>query len=372
MQCYAAAARLRPDLAVTHGNLASALIGLRRPVEALPPLAEAVRVEPGNAGIANSMGGALLALDRAAEAVPWFRRALALDPELTQAALGLAMALLSLGDYAEGWAAYEARWRDPEFAADARPRDTPVWDGSDPVGRTILLHAEQGFGDTIQFVRYATLLHGRGAKVILEVQAPLVGLLTGLADQVVAAGAELPPHDAHCALMSLPHRFATTLQTIPSAPYLHATAAEVRGPGRNVGLVLHGAPTHPEDDLRSIAAELWAPVLAIPATVHLLQPHGPELPGVRRHELPDFAATAEIVAAMDLVIAVDTAVAHLAGAMGVPVWILLQESADFRWLRGREDSPWYPSARLFRQTSDWAEVMARVAAALVRSSPRPP
>ncbi len=383
--CYRAALATRPEFAGTHTNLGATLIALRQPADAVPHLREAVRLDPAYAEACNNLGGALLALDRLEEALEWFERARALDPSLVQAEFGAAMALLAMGRFGEGWRLYEARWRDPEFLADEVARAAPVWDGTTNVaGRAVLLHAEQGLGDTIQFARYAPRLRALGATVVLEVQPALVELCRPLADHVIAAGTEAPPHDLRCPLLSLPLAFGTTLETIPrDVPYLSAPPRrELRGPGRNIGIVLSGAPDHPEDDLRSVPANAWWPVLRLPGTFHLLQPAARPvdeavlavMPELRRHPLPDFVATAGVVAAMDVVVAVDTSVAHLAGAMGRPLLLLLQHSADFRWLRRRDDSPWYPTATLFRRGADedWARVMARVAAALASvSGPAP-
>ncbi len=378
-ECYRQTVERQPDSCGARTNLGATLIALRRPAEALSHLHEAIRLDPAYAEAANNLGGALLALDRLEEALAWFERARLLDPDLVQAEFGTAMVLLATGRFAEGWARYEARWRDAEFIADEPARAAPVWDGvADPVGRTILLHAEQGLGDTIQFVRYAPMMRARGARVVLEVQPPLVELCRPLADLVVPSGAESPAHDWRCPLMSLPRAFGTTLATVPAdIPYLRAAPrTDLRGPGCNVGVVLSGAADHPEDDLRSVAANTWWPVLRLPATFHMVQPElrphdaavlsaMPE--GPRRHQLPDFNATAGLVAALDVVVTVDTAVAHLAGAMGRPVFLLVQLSADFRWLRGRDDSPWYPTLRLFRRGADedWSAVLRRVAVALV-------
>ena len=388
-ESYRRAIALRPDLAGAHNNLGSALLALQRPEQAAAALREALRWHPDYAEACNNLGGALLALDRPEEAIGWFRRAVALDAGQAQARFGESLALLALGRYREGWEAYESRWLDPRFCEDERSYDMPLWRNAPDqrlAGRTLLLHAEQGLGDTIQFVRYAKLLRRLGARVVLEVQAPLLPLLGGLADAVIAAGAELPPCDLHCPLLSLPRAFGTELPTVPAeSPYLHADPAR-RARWRDVlglrtrprvGLVISGSAEHPEDTLRSIPAATLRPLLTLPnVEFHVVQTelrdqdaavlHG--LPGVRLHaeRLADFADTAALLAELDLLVSVDTAVAHLGGALGRPVWLLLQASADFRWLRVREDSPWYPTLRLFRQSEPrrWEPVVARVAAAL--------
>ncbi len=387
--CYRRAIALRPDLAGAHNNLGSALLALHRPAQAEAALREALRLRPDYAEACNNLGGALLALDRPEAAGAAFRRAVQLDPALVQARFGEALALLALGEYREGWAAYESRWLDPRFCEDERSYDVPLWrnvPGSTIAGRTLLLHAEQGLGDTIQFVRYVPMVRRLGARVVLEVQAPLLRLFDGIADTVIAAGAELPPCDAHCPLLSLPCAFGTELPTIPARiPYLRADAALQRewraalGPrtGLRVGLAISGSPGHPEDALRSIPAALLRPLLALPGVgFHLVQKDVREsdaavlrdVPSLRNHadRLGDFADTAALLATLDLLVSVDTSVAHLGGALGLPVWLLVQSNADFRWLRVRGDSPWYPTMRLFRQHEPrrWEPVLARVADAL--------
>ena len=382
---HAAVARL-PNEAGAHNNLAAALLALHRPAEAAAVLQAALRCDANHADACNNLGGALLALDRPEAALPWFRQAAALDAQLVQARFGESLALLALGRFREGWDAYESRWLDPQFCKDERPYDRPLWRGlTEPLaGRTLLLHAEQGLGDTIQFARYAPLLRRRGARVVLEVQAPLVTLLRDLADEVIAAGADLPPYDAHCPLLSLPRAFATELPTVPAdIPYLQADPdvrarwRERLGARPRIGLVLSGSAEHPEDALRSIPAETLRPLLAQPGfDVHVVQTDLRDAdaavlrayPQVRIHagQLGNFADTAGLLAELDLLVSVDTSVAHLAGALGLPVWLLVQSNADFRWLRVRTDSPWYPTMRLFRQATmlRWAPVVARVAQAL--------
>ncbi len=389
---YRRAAELRPDLPGVLGNFGSALLALGRADAALAPLRAAARLRPDDAEACNMLGGVLLALDQAPEAAGWFRRAVRLDEQHIQARLGLALALLAQGAFREGWQAYDARWLDPGFTADERVFAQPSWGGDEPVaGRTILLHAEQGLGDTLQFVRYAPLLRERGARVVLQVQPPLMALLAGLADSVIARDAEPPPFQLHCPLLSLPRAFATELDSIPATvPYLRAPPAhlalwaarlgERRGP--RIGITVSGDPDHPEDAQRSIPAAAFLGAFAgIDAELHVLQKtiraaDAPVLAALHVHDkqIEDFRDTAALVALMDLVVTVDTATAHLAGALGAPVWVLVQYGADFRWLRGRTDSPWYPSARLFRQRDygDWDSALQAVneaAGALPRTPP---
>lgn len=387
--CYRRALALRPDYAGTHNNLGAALLAQHRPAEAAACFVEALRLNPDYAEACNNLGGAMLALDRPDTAIPLFRRAVALDPALAQARFGEALALLALGQFREGWEKYESRWEDPRFREGARDYAAPSWrnrPGEDVAGRTVLLHAEQGLGDTIQFVRYAPLLRRLGARVVLEVQAGLVPLLHGLADAVVAEGAELPPHDLRCPLLSLPLAFRTELASIPATiPYLRADPARraawqaALGPRSRfrLGIAFSGSAEHPEDALRSIPAALLPPLLASPdVEAHVVQRDIREAdlaalrmcPGVRIHgdRLGDFAETAALLSQLDLIVTVDTSIAHLAGALGLPVWVLLQHNADFRWLRRRQDSPWYPTARLLRQQAAgrWEPVLARVGDAL--------
>ena len=387
IDCYRAALKLRPDYFGTLNNIGSALLALHRPAEAEDWFRRTLALRPDYAEAANNLGGALLALDSperptAEEALIWFRRAYTLDPGQVQARFGEAMALLVSGDFRAGWRAYESRWQDPQFREGEPEFATPLWRGDAPVeGKTLLLHAEQGHGDSIQFVRYARLLRDRGAKVVLSVQPPLVRLFAGLADSVLPQGAPFPSHDFHCPLLSLPHAFATDLDSVPATlPYLHADPSrvaewgQVLGPGQTlrIGVAWSGSPDHPDDAIRSIPAALMLPpLLATGAELHAVQTiiadrDRPALAGIRLHDLTDFADTAALLACLDLVICVDTAVAHLAGAMAVPTWIMLQSSNDFRWMRNRTDSPWYPGMRLFRQpkAADWDAVIRDVAAEL--------
>jgi tetratricopeptide (TPR) repeat protein len=386
LESYRRAASLRPDSTGTLNNVAMALLALHRPAEALAPLHEILAREPANAEAANNLGGALLALDRLDEAIDAFARALDAEPQMHPARFGMALGLLALGRYAEGWAAYEARWHDPGFSADRPAPSAPRWQGEDLAGRTILLQAEQGLGDTIQFARYAPMVAARGGHVVLQIPAPLRALLEPLAEIVLADDADLPPIDLYCPLLSLPHLFGTDLATIPAAPaYLHADPARAARfgylrPARGrlrVGVAFGGRASHSDDALRSIPAGIFLPpLLATGAMLHVVQTDIraedvddlATLDDVDVHgaDLADFTDTAALLSLMDLVITVDTSVAHLAGAMGLPTWVLLQHAADFRWMRNRDDSPWYPSIRLFRQrtSGDWASVLEEVAAAL--------
>jgi hypothetical protein len=273
-----------------------------------------------------------------------------------------------------------------------RHADRPLWIGAEPVaGKTVLLHAEQGFGDTLQFCRYASLVAARGATVVLEVPGGLKTVLTSLSGitQIVTEGDSQPPFDLQCPLMSLPLAFGTDLKTIPAVtPYLHADAGRRRAwqarldgvglPGRlRVGLAWSGNPKHKNDENRSISLATLAPLYGLDATFVSLQPEVRERDSATlaqsgildfRHDLVDFAETAALIDTLDLVISVDTSAVHLAGALGRPLWILLPRVPDWRWMLEREDSPWYPDARLFRQDrpGDWPAVIERITHAFRR------
>jgi tetratricopeptide (TPR) repeat protein len=379
---YDRALAMRPDFAQAYGNRANALVELNRPAEALTDYDRAIAIKPYASALANR-GLALNYLDRRDEALDSFDRAIALEPELAEAHWNKALLCLSLGDFKQGWPAYEWRWRG---ATELVPRGftQPQWRGEDLTGKSILLHAEQGFGDSIQFARYLPLVAQKGGNIILELPdslMPLIGDVGGLVG-MYRLGDALPPFDLHCPLMSLPLAFGTTFATIPApVPYLHPPRerietwrARLMHVGRpRVGLVWSGKPTHKNDHNRSIALSRLEPLLSV-CDVQFVSlqreyreadlPILDRLPILRFEDaLADFADTAALMSELDLVIAVDTAVAHLAGALARPLWLLLSHIQDWRWMRGRTDSPWYPTARLFRQpqNGDWDGVIARVA-----------
>lgn len=384
---YARALALKPEYAEAWNNRANVLREGNRTEEALAHYERALALRPDYVDALLNRGLALSALNRHAEAAACYARVLALEPEHAEAHYCESLHRLLTGDFARGWQEYEWRWRVRD--AEAAPRHAQaLWLGrEDLAGRTILLHAEQGYGDTLQFCRYAALVAGLGARVLLQVQPPLTSLLSRLTGpvRVVAQGEALPPFEFHCPLMSLPLAFRTTLETIPAAvPYLSADPARVAawrarlGPaaGPRIGLAWSGRPTHRNDANRSIPLATLAPLLAAGADFVSLQKELREhdrqglaaLPALRHYGalLQDYDDTAALIACLDLVITVDTSVAHLAGALGRPVWILLPSNPDWRWLLEREDCPWYPTARLFRQArmGDWGEVLRRVGAAL--------
>ena len=362
------------------GNRGNALLKLNRVVEALAVYDRALKLAPTNAQLLTNRAVALRRLDRPREALMSAASALISKPDFAQARFVESLATLTLGDFS-GWLGYEARWQVGALASQRRSFTAPLWLGMESLdGKTILLHAEQGFGDTIQFVRFAPLLAARGANVILEAQPQLVRLLSGIPDvtAVISSNAPSPHYDFHCPLLSLPLACATAIETIPAQiPYIAPAQADVRSwrarlPRRLplVGLVWSGERSHDNDLNRSMRFATLAPLLDIPDVAFVSLQHEvreedaallQSCPGVVKvgANFTDFADTAAALATLDAVVAVDTGVAHLAGAMGVPLFLLLPFAADFRWLRERADSPWYPTARLFRQPrfGDWDSVV---------------
>ena len=396
---YDRAVALDPGQAQAWADRGVALRLLDRHAEALESLSRAMALDPAAAGHVFNRGVVLNDLLRYDEACADFEAALALDPELRQARLSGAHAYLALGRFDRGWELYEARWLNP---ADYGALDRPMWDGRSSLeGKTILVRGEQGLGDTLQFCRYVAQVKALGARVVLEVQAPLIRLMRGLegVDEVVETSVSPPPTDVYVLLLSLPFLFGATLETIPGqTPYLAADPAEVArwearlGPRTRprVGLVWSGGFRGEADQRwvnrrRNIALERLAPLKGADVDFVSLQKGEPgegELKALKAAgwdgsdmlevmgEVTDFADTAALVEALDLVITVDTSMAHLAGALGKPVWIMNRYDSCWRWLTDREDSPWYPSARLFRQAgvNGWEAVVATVRAELDRFS----
>jgi Tfp pilus assembly protein PilF len=363
-------------------NRGNTLLRFNRPMDALESYDSALALMPEHPQILTNRGHALRRLDRPQEALSNFEAALSKSPEFPEAHFEASLAHLTLGDYRSGWKAYEWRWKTGAFADKRRSFRQPLWLGDVPLsGKTILLHAEQGFGDTLQFIRYAPLVVSSGARVICEVQRELVSLLSQLHGvEVIAKGSPLPDFDLHCPLMSLPLAFGTELATIPAeTPYLAPPAARLahwrdRLPqGPRAGFVWSGSRGHRNDANRSIPLARFGqlfenlPFACISlqremrdADREVLQP----LPIVDLGaELSDFTDTAAVISLLDVVVSVDTATAHLAGAVGKPVVILLPYAADFRWLRERRDTPWYPTAKLLRQPAfgDWDSAIGLLA-----------
>lgn len=379
---------LQSDYAEALCNRGNALHALKRLDEAITSYDRALAIWPDYVEVFGNRSVALYGLKRFEEALADSDRALVIRPDYAEAHFNEACCRLVRGDFVRGWEKNEWRWKTRERRNSKRNFTQPQWLGSNEIaGKTILLHAEQGLGDTIQFCRYAPCVSERGGRVILEVQKPLHGLMSTLAGvaQVVSRGDALPDFDVHCPLLSLPLAFGTGLETIPAVtPYLRASPQTVMdwdarlGPKTRprIGLAWSGNPAHKNDHNRSIGLGALAPLLDFEATYVSLQPDVRaadaavlQCLGNVVHfgeELKDFSDTAALIANLDLVIAVDTGVAHLAGALARPVWILLSFIGDWRWLIDRQDSPWYPTARLFRQdeTQEWNNVLPRVRAAL--------
>ena len=324
------------------------------------------------------LGFVLYGLGEVDEAFDCFERLRTLQPDSAEATANLGLIHLLRGELRSGWEKYESRLK--VGVGEDRKLTQPQWKGEPLAGARILLFAEQGFGDTLQFVRFVPEVAARGGEVVLEVQPGLHRLLTGTegASKVIRRGDALPEFTWQCSLLSLPLAFGTELNTIPATvPYVNPDASLVEawrlrleGNTRRIGLVWSGNPSMERNRLRSIPLDMLLPVMKTPGTTFYSLQVGPgseqakQLPSDTRlidlaPELRDFVDTAAVVANLDLVISVDTSVAHLAGAMGKPVWILLNKGCDWRWFLGREDSPWYPTARLFRQATpgEWQEVV---------------
>lgn len=386
---------LAPRVAANHNNLGTMLMELGQEAQAAAAYRRAIELDPHYADAWSNLGNALTILGDEPGALAALERATLLDPRAVQFHWNFAVGLLRAGLLDRAWREYEWRWEMPATLPRPRARFQPRrfpsshWDGRPLSGKTILLHAEQGLGDTIQFCRYAPMTAGRGARVIMEVQPELRRLFAnGLfgVDQVFERGEALPPFDEHCPLMSLPLAFRTDARTVPAhVPYLTPDASLVERWRRRVdqstgkpkvGLCWAGSGTHQDDRNRSIPLAEFAALAACDVTFHSLQ-KGPAaaeaaMPPVglrmvdHATDLTDFAETAALVSHLDLVVTVDTAVAHLAGAMGKPTWILLSSFPDWRWLMQGADSAWYPSARLFRQEKRrvWRPVLESVALCL--------
>ncbi len=381
------AVRLRPDMKEAHNNLGLAYTDLGRFAEAEACFGEALRLDSRYAEAHSNLGNNYKEQGRAEEALACYQLALWLKPEAVSTRYNRSLALLQQGNYAEGWKEYEWRWQRPQTPL--RPFREPRWDGSCLPDKTILLWSEQGLGDTIQFIRYAALVKERVGRVIFFCPPPLVPLLSGCpgVDEIVAEGNVVSGFEVQAPLLSLPALFGTTLATVPAdIPYVqvdpqHVAVWRDRLPDEQhfrVGIVWQGNPRHGWDHHRSAPLASLEPLARLPGVslVSLQKGAGREqIEGLRnRFTLLDFrdepdesgdpwVSTAALMKSLDLVITVDTAVAHLAGAMGVPVWLALARITDWRWLRDRDDTPWYPSMRLFRQQQlgYWRTVFERMA-----------
>jgi tetratricopeptide (TPR) repeat protein len=385
---------LVPGHPVAHFNRGVALYDLGRYADAVAAHDSALKAAPDHTGALLNRGRALAALNRFDDAIASYGKAHALRKDDADVHFMESLALLTLGDYRRGFEKYEWRWRRSGMP-EQKSRGRPLWLGDYPLARkTVLLHAEQGFGDTIQFARYVPLLAASGAKVVLEVQPELTALMARLdgAATIIARGVAPPPFDVHCPLGSLPLAFKTEPATVPAdIPYLSADDAHLAKWSAQIGVLERpriaiawsGNPSHLNDRNRSIAFAKLAPLFPpgegrvgasfVSIQRDLRSEDANALAGETRvtnvgAALENFADTAAVIALCDLVIAVDTAVAHLAGAMGRPLWMLLPFAPDWRWTLDGDTSPWYPTARLFRQTSlgDWDGVIDRLGVELKR------
>jgi len=350
-------------------------------------LRKALALRPNYAAAWNNLGNLCVELCHIGEAERCYSTAISIDPVYAEAHNNRALISLLQGDFESGWREYEWRWKQP--GAEVRRLPRPEWDGSSIQGRTILLHSEQGAGDTIQFIRYARLLYQKGAKVLVHCQESLQALLEGMPElaQVFTGPTLAPEFDVHAPLMSLPRLFGTSIDSIPvsmpgETPYLrplpNSTAPQNLAlcSKFRVGLVWRGNPNHRNDRNRSIPLELLRDLVDIEGAQFFSLQLGPAPAEAEwlssktivdlSPDLSNYAVTARCLAELDLLITVDTSVAHLAGALGRPVWTLLPVCNDWRWLQDREDTPWYPSMRLFRQKAlrNWRPVADRVASDL--------
>ncbi len=379
------AVSLKGGYAEAYNNMAVSCIALDRHVEAVECCNHAITSRPDYTEAYNTMASAFQMLGRHCDAIEAYKQALRLQPDYAEVHCNLGMAMLLTGRFEQGWAEY--RWRHcTRNVAHPRHYDVPLWDGSRFESKRLLVHYEQGHGDNLQFARYLPMVKERGGMVVFEVRKPLVGLFSGFpgVDELIEASPDSRPQtrvDFCVSLMDLPGIFSTVLQTIPNnVPYIHPDPVKVdywrgrlQGDVLKVGIVWAGRPTHTNDRNRSCSLSNFAPLAAIDgvrlfslqtgdAARQLSQLSGQiAIEDISSH-LRDFTDTAAVIANLDLLISVDTAVLHLAGAMGRPVWALLPFTPDWRWMLDREDSPWYPTMRLFRQQTpgDWAGVFQRV------------
>jgi tetratricopeptide (TPR) repeat protein len=385
IDAYRKSISLTPDHPESHANMADVLRARGQLELAEEAIQRALRLRPRFFEALTTLGNIRHAQRRIDQAIAAHRSAIGLAPNHAPAHFNLAHCLLLNGQFAEGWKEFEWRWQAAGLRVGRRELSRPQWDGTPLNGRRILLHAEQGFGDTIQFVRYLPRIAALGGKVLLVCQLELLELFNSMPglDQLIPEGQPLPPFDLHAPLMSLARLFGTSKQTVPcEVPYLHAnpeTANRFRQmlpPGPRIGIAWAGRAVHTNDRNRSIPLSLLAPLLqARDVTFVSLQKNPPPIAADLQpasmvldltSHLKDFADTAALIDSLDLIISVDTAVAHLAGAMGKPVWVLLPFVPDWRWMLDRDDSPWYPTMTLFRQSTrgDWRQPIERIRARL--------
>lgn len=386
-RCFQKTLEKNPTSAEAHNDFGNLFFHQRKLPEAAEYYRKAIALKPTLAVAQSNLGNALQDMGYFTEAIVYYEKSVELDPTSPGAHYNLSLAQLCEGDYRSGWKEYEWRWEFDSLRTPRRPFKQPLWQGQPLQGRRILLHAEQGLGDTLQFVRYIPLIAARGGHVILEVPPTLHRLLSDFpgVSEIVSRGSSLPFFDYQCPLMSLPLAFETTIETIPAEiPYLKVPSIEVAkakaacpAKGLRVGLTWAGNPKNKRDDLRSLPLKTLQPLSKVPGISFFAIQQGPAVKELAElaADFPidstccaysDFLETAALVETLDLVISVDTAVVHLMGAMGKPIWVLLPYIPDWRWMRNRSDNAWYPTARLFRQSKsgDWEGVVEEVAEAL--------
>lgn len=379
-----------PERADNWACRGAALASLNRIEEALASFEKGLELDPVSLRALNGKGMALTALGRVAEAIGVYKTAVMHHPANPMTHGNLAFAELVAGDLTNGFTSYEWRRKDGPIGKAQRAYPQAEWQGEDLTGKTLLLHPEQGLGDVVHFGRFVPILERKGARVILEAPAALKALMQTLPGRpvVVASGEAPPPFDLHAPLMSVAHRLGTTLETIPAdVPYLVADEAKRTNwrtkvaplDGKRVGVCWSGHSIHRNDHARSIPLATFAPLLDVAGLSYVSlqrEVRDADAPLLRAkpnvadwmNEVADFADTAALIAELDLVVTVDTSVAHVAGALGKPVWILITSAPDWRWLLNRSDSPWYPTARLFRQSkiANWPPVIRDVREALTK------
>jgi tetratricopeptide (TPR) repeat protein len=385
---------VKPRYVDSHYNLGVCLMESGRLQEAVAGFTQALALNPSHVAARCNLGMTFKRLGHFDDALIEFIRALDLEPGQPMAAWSRSLLYLMHGDFAEGWKEYEYRQRQPDYPR--RAFDQPFWNGSSLDGKTILIHVDGGLGDTIQFIRYAPMLKKRGASVVFECPATLERLLKSVAgiDRLTVRGSPLPPCDVHAPLMSLPRLCGTTLATIPGdTPYLEACPQRIAHwrqelamiDGFKIGIAWQGNPKFGEEPYRSIPLRHFEALAALPNVRLISLQKGPGseqllagfdlIDWANRLDLAGaFTDSAAIMTKLDLIVTSDTSIAHLAGALGVPVWTVLSFVPEWRWLLDRSDSPWYPTMRLFRQSclGDWEEVMKRVAEDVQQSSRHTP
>jgi tetratricopeptide (TPR) repeat protein len=382
---YDAALALNPTYAAAHNNRGNALQNLGRLQDSLASYIAAIRLAPSYAAAWGNLADTIRSMGRPKDALPFYKRALELDPNLPDVGFNMQMARLLLGQFPDAWNGYEDRHNRLQ-PKDRQPHpDTTLWDGTPAPDKRLLLYVEQGLGDTLQFCRLITTIRPRVGWIGLEAQADLIPLLKDLPglDYIYPKGETPPAFDLHCPLLSLPQRLRLTLDQIPNqAPYLTPPPAPQKKwaerisnlPGLKVGLVWAGNPLHGNDAVRSAPFDVLTPLLDIPGIHFFSLQKGASLAQLDPTgrvtdlgpDLTDFGETAAAITALDLVIAVDTSVAHLTGALGKPLFLMLPVAVEWRWMLVREDCPWYPTARLFRQSNfgDWHGVVTQIGEAL--------